>query len=646
MARNTVPSNISRLVTLATIALVVTILYVAHTILVPLALAILFTFVLSPVVARLERWKVHRAPAVIGVVLICFMILLLIGWIVSGQLGNLADNLDQYRGNIAQKLINLSPHSQTWMKFTRVASEVEEKFDKPTTQATTQSATQPTTMPISSDGKIAVSDDNPVPVAIVRSRSAPLDIMQEYLGYALGPLATAGLVIIFVIFILLRREDLRDRLIKLVAHGSLTITTQAIDDAAARISRYLTMQSLVNIGFGLIMGLSFWIIGIPNSFLWGLLCCIFRFIPYIGTWIAAIFPLGLSLAVFKTNGQFIATAIIYLAVELIIANFVEPYLYGSSTGLSEVAVLLAAVFWAWLWGPIGLLLSTPLTTILVVIGKHFPNLEFFDTLLSDTPVLDPHMRYYQRLLAMDENESLKLLEEYLEKMPLENVYDHVVIPALVLTEKDRRQGQLSEERQKFILTAVTNHIQRLGERREELKKKAEESENQKPSELKKVIDNIPLINSEKIATPETQFYPVPTTGRPEIQVLCLPAHSDADSLTAAMLAQCLSIRGFTSNSLDVTLLAGEMMQKVQEKKPQIVAISALPPRAMRFSRYLCKRLRAWNEQLPIAVGLWNSRIDLRLAKRRLGLEGNIHAAKSLCSLIEVIDQLAKHFPHI
>jgi predicted PurR-regulated permease PerM len=644
MSRAPLPSNLSRLITLAMIVLVVAILYFANSILVPLALAILFTFLLSPVVTRLERWKIPRAPAVIGVVLLCCMLLLFIIWIVGGQLANLADNLDHYRGNIEGKITAFSPGHGTWLKLTRVADELQEKLEKPATQATTQ----PTTLPASvtktaaSDALIPAPGAAPLPVSVVENKTAPLAMMQRYLGVALGPLAMAGLVTIFVIFILLRREDLRDRIIKLVAHGSLTITTQALDDAAERISKYLLMQSIVNICFGLCMGIGFRLIGIPNAFLWGLLCTILRFIPYIGTWIAACFPLSLALAVFPDNHHFVYTAIFYVVVELIVANFIEPSLYGSSTGMSEVAVLLAAVFWAWLWGPIGLLLSTPLTTILVVIGKHFPQMSFLDTLLSDTPALDPYMRYYQRLLALDENESGKLVEEYLEKMSLEDVYDTVVIPALVLAEEDRRQGQLDDQRQKFIIIAVSAHILRLNVRRMAL----EEAVQGKETELKEVVEGIPLPTSDKNPThAEKKYHPTPITGRPEIHVLCLPAHSDADALVANILAQCLEIRGFSASFVDAAMLAGEMVQRVAAETTQIVAISALPPRAVRSSRYICKRLHAVSEDLPIAVGLWNTHVELRLARRRIAPEPSVHVAKSLCGLINVIDQMAKSMLH-
>lgn len=650
MPRAFPPSNLSRLITLITVVTVVGILYFAHAILVPLALAILFTFVLTPLVTRLERWGVNRAVAVVGVVLICCLIVLFIGWIVGGQLSNLADNLDRYRGTIEQKIVAFSPRNGTWMKLTRVANELEEKMEKPATQpathpTTAQSSTQPTTVPAEAvaetlgDG-IPPPGPPPIPVSVVQTRTAPISVFEQYLGLALGPLATAGLVIIFVIFILLRREDLRDRLIKLVAHGSLTITTQAIDDAGARISRYLLMQSIVNICFGFAMGLGFRIIGIPNAFLWGLLCTVLRFIPYIGTWLAACFPLSLALAVFPDNRHLLYTAIFYVTGEIVVANFIEPYLYGSSTGMSEVAVLLAAVFWAWLWGPIGLLLSTPLTTILVVVGKHFPQMAFLDTLLSDTPVLDPHMRYYQRLLALDENESGELVEEYLEKMPLENVYDVVVIPALAIAEEDRRHNQLNEERQQFITTAVGHHIERLAKRREELLKAAHEP----ASELKKVIDSLPLMNSEKATGAQSKFHATPITGRPEIHVVCFPAHSDADALIAAMLAQCLQIRGFSASFVDAAMLAGEMVQKIADESTNIVAISALPPRAVRSARYLCKRIQAADPKLPIAVGLWNLQVEMRLARRRISPLPSVHVANTLCKLIEQIDQLAKAVP--
>jgi hypothetical protein len=295
-------------------------------------------------------------------------------------------------------------------------------------------------------------------------------VLGTYLGTLLGPLGTAGIVIVFVIFMLIGREDLRDRIIRLVGEGQLNITTQALDDAATRISRYLVAQAIVNGSYGAAISLGLWLIGVtladgwfPSFVLWGLLCALLRFIPYIGPWIAAAFPLILSLAVYPGYSVFFAVAGMFIIVELLSNNFMEPWLYGSSTGMSAVAVLVAAVFWTWLWGPIGLLLSTPLTVCIVVVGKYVPQFRFFDILLGDQPVLSPAERIYQRLLAMDAEEAADVAEEQLESSSLEAVYDQVLLPALAMAEQDRHADQLDDRRGLFIRDALRDIIDELHE---------------------------------------------------------------------------------------------------------------------------------------------------------------------------------------
>lgn len=640
MSRSPLPPNAVRFISLATFVIVVTILYFASAILVPLALAILFTFLLTPLVARLERRRIARTPAVIAVVAVCVFVILIIGWVVVRELGHLADNLDRYRGNIATKIEELHLNNGPWTKLTEVGRELQQKLSgaSPTTQASphSPSAVQPTVASPTSQP----TAENPLPVAVIRTKTPALETVQHYFGVLLGPLATTGLVIVLVIFILIRREDMRDRIIKLVAQGSLTVTTQALDDAGQRISRYLLMECMINGGYGVLLGIGLWLIGIPSAFLWGLFTAILRFVPYIGAWIAAFFPLALSLAVFPGYRHFIYTALLYIIVEASTVNFLEPYLYGTSTGMSEVAILLAAVFWTWLWGPIGLLLTMPMTTVLVVMGKYIPQLSFLNTLLGDQPVLAPHMRYYQRLLAMDREESEQLAEEYLRKMPLEDVYDTVVIPALALAEEDRRVGHLDESRDKFIRDAVGAHIQRLGEARAELEQ--EEAKRADESELQKIIDKFPRMGPDKaLHVGQQKFHATPKTGVPDIHVLCLPAHSQGDGLIAAIVAQCLEIRGFTTHAVDSTALTGEVMEQVLSRPAQLIAVSALPPNAVRHARYLCKRLQQKGIQLPIVVGLWNSRTEARFVQRRISPGPNIHVASSLCALIGSIDQLAR-----
>ena len=287
-------------------------------------------------------------------------------------------------------------------------------------------------------------------------------------GTLLEVLGTIGIVIVLVVFFLIRREDLRDRFIHLVGKGHVTVTTQMLEDAGARVSRYLSMLFLINVTFGISVGIGLYLIGVPNAILWGILAAALRFIPYIGPWIAAAMPIGLSMAISTGWVAPILTVGLFVVLELFSNNVLEPWLYGKNTGVSAVAVLVAAVFWMWLWGPVGLLLATPLTVCLLVVGKHVPQLSFLDILLGNEPVFEPKKRIYQRLLAGDQEEAAELLEDYLEHKPLAEVYDTVLIPALALAETHWHRGELNEGKHKFIMESLKEMIQDRVERQQEM----------------------------------------------------------------------------------------------------------------------------------------------------------------------------------
>jgi predicted PurR-regulated permease PerM len=659
----------NRFLVLATVLAAVAVLYFAQDVLIPITLAMLLTFLLAPAVNYLEQYKFPRPAAVLTVVLVCCTVLAVLGWVVAGQLAHLAGSLEEYRGNIEHKVEALRPSGGgTFSKLSNFGRDLQKKLEKPTTQ-TTQPADlvaeelkthagvtelpKPGTVP---NPATHPTEDNPLPVAVVQPKPSNAQALMTYAGMILGPLGTFGIVIVFVIFMLLRREDLRDRVIRLIGHGSLTVTTQALDDAAERISRYLLMQSIVNGTYGVAIGIGLWLIGIPNAFLWGLLCAVLRFIPYIGPWIASAFPILLSIAVFPDNRHLVYTIGLFVVIELISNNVMEPWLYGSSTGMSEVAILVSAVFWTWLWGPVGLLMSTPLTVCLVVLGKYVPQLSFLDVMLGDEPPLEPHMRYYQRLLAMDDEEAEGLVDEYLEEMPLEDVYDTVIIPALALAEEDRHKGDLDDSRQKFIREAVREHIEHLGERRVELEETAARSATLERADA--VVDtakgqsaaggNGKARRGKSASVDEAgekpkkrQFKPPPITGTKEIRVLCLPARDDADEIVAHMLAQCLDIRGYSAEAVAVTALASEMVEKVATEDAHIAVVSSLPPAAINHARYLCKRLHQRFPDLPLAVGLWRTRTDLKRAKARIACDESVQVVSSLCRMIDLVDQLAQ-----
>ena len=316
----------------------------------------------------------------------------------------------------------------------------------------------------------------PVPVEIVESLSVT-EIAQGILGPLISPLASAAIVTVFVIFILLKREDLRNRFIHLIGGEQLNLTTQALDDAAGRVSRYLLMQLIINSAYGLVIYIGLALIGLPNALLWGALTAVLRFVPFVGPWIGALMPIAISLAVFDSWSEPTLVVGLFMANELITNNIIEPWLYGSSTGISTIGILAAAVFWGWIWGPVGLVMATPLTVCLTVVGRYVPQLAFLNTMLSDQDALPPQARFYQRLLAIDPEEATEVAEEYLATSSLAELYDTVLLPALSLAEQDRHQGALDEAKQQFVHQTTREIVEEFGER---ISKAA--SENDKGSE--------------------------------------------------------------------------------------------------------------------------------------------------------------------
>jgi len=428
---------------------------------------------------------------------------------------------------------------------------------------------------MSRTGESTASPEAPVRVEVVESLSAQ-EIAQGVLGPLISPLASAAIVIVFLIFMLLKREDLRNRFIQLIGGERLNVTTQALNDAARRISRYLLMQLIINSAYGLVICVGLLLIGLPNALLWGALTAVLRFVPYIGPWIAAMMPIAISLAVFDGWLQPALVLALFIVNELVSNNFIEPWLYGSSTGISTIGILTSAVFWTWIWGPIGLVLATPLTVCLTVVGRYVPQLAFFNIMLSDQETLPPHSRFYQRLLALDPEEATEVAEEYLATTSLAELYDAVLLPALSLAEQDRHQGNLDDVKQQFILQTTREIVEEIGER---VVKASDEVE--------QVSERAPRIAPAQSAV-----------------ILCLPARDEADELAGMMLVQLLCQRGLAARVVSNKTLSSEMMEQVQAESSAVVCVSALPPFAAMHARYLCKRLRPRFPQLRIIVGLW------------------------------------------
>ena len=574
--------------TLASTAVVIAALYLAKSLLVPLTLAVLLSFLLMPVCSWLERRRLGRVPAVLVTALLGFTMLGMVSWIAVIQMSHLAPKLPEYQKNIQEKLGSVNEFAATTLsKITKQTLEVG--------QIPLQS--EQTAEPLG-------TTELPFSVRVLSSPMSPLQIFRGVFGTLLEALGTIGIVIVLVVFFLIRREDLRDRFIHLAGKGQVTVTTQMLEDANTRVSRYLSMLFLVNVTFGISVAVGLYLIGVPSAPLWGILAAVLRFIPYVGPWIAAAMPIGLSMTISTGWAAPLLTAGLFVVLELFSNNFLEPWLYGKNTGVSAVAVLMAAVFWLWLWGPVGLLLATPLTVCLLVVGKHVPQLSFLDVLLGNEPVFAPEKRIYQRLVAGDQEEAAELLEELLLKQPLVEVYDTVLIPALAMAETHWHRGEYNDGKHKFILESLKEMIQERIERQQEMQEQAEIGDKPESHEDTGLVN---LIDS------------------PKLCILSLPARSEADEIAAMMLAQVLETKGCAVQTVSVTSLASEMVELVEQRKADVICVSATPPGAMMHARYLCKRLRRQFPALKLVVGLWNTQGDLDKSREHIGCGATVVA---------------------
>lgn len=434
--------------TVVVAAAVVAALYFGREFLIPLALAVLISFALAPLVMRLRRIGLPRIPAVLACVVVVTLVVGAFAVVVATQLLALAESFPTYQVNLAEKIRSLrdaAPSGGSLERATEAIQDLGREIDQATRQPETVARAD-------LDGRVDVT--RPVPVEIREPPPTAIQTLTGVVGPLVEPLITTGLIVVFVIFMLIERTELRDRLIRLIDAQDLSRASKAVDDAAHRVSRYLLMQLLIAVAHGLPYGLGLWAIGVPNALLWGVLATVLRFIPYVGPIASAVFPLLLALAVDPGWTMVWQTALLILVLELFTSNVLEPWLYGSTTGLSPVAVLAAAVFWTSLWGPIGLLLSVPLTVCVVVLGRHVPGLAVLELLLGDRPALGTADRVYQRLLAGDRFEALALAGRHESEAGFERLADEVLLPALRLAEHDRERHELDPAGQERIAALV------------------------------------------------------------------------------------------------------------------------------------------------------------------------------------------------
>jgi predicted PurR-regulated permease PerM len=580
---------------------VIATLYLARVVFIPLALALLFSLLLTPPVAFLERIKLPRILAIFLVVVALAGLIGAIGWNAAPQFVELTTQLPTYKKTLEDKIHALKgSRTQDLKKASDTVKELGKEIGSVDPESTQANGTKKPPATLGS------SASRPLTVEVVPTNN-PLESIEKFLG----PMATAGVVLIFTVFILAGREDLRDRLIRLAGGGRLYLMTQALDEATQRINRYLFLQLIVNTGYGLIVFTALHFIGIPNATLWGVSATILRFLPYVGPPLAALMPIGLSLAVFPGWHAALLTAGLFVVLELIVSNFVEPLLYGAHLGLSPLAILVAAVFWTLIWGFPGLVLATPLTVCLVVLGRYVPNLSFLHVLLGDEAVLPPHTQFYQRLLSADQNEARQVLEQYLKDKSLEELYSSVVIPALSLAEQDRHRHELDEETQTYIYKTAREIIVELSDR--------------SPEQVREgTTENLIEVISNELES----------TG--PLDVLCIPARDEADDVVGMLLARLLVRRGHGAESVSIATTE-EMLAQVAKVNPRVVCISALPPFAVNHVRALYSKLQTQSPDLHIVVCLWHFEGNSQRAALRLKL-GRGH--QLFTTLAQVVHHIA------
>lgn len=576
--------------TVATVVAAVAALYFGREVFLPIAIALLLTFALAPLVSALKRIGIPRLPAVIASVLGAFTVLALFSFIVATQVSELAQNIPLYQSNILTKVRSLKETGIGGGIIARLSGVIEsvgQELDRQ--EASPPFADEP--------------EREPVPVEII-ARERPLQVLQNLIGPLISPLASAGLIIVVVIFMLLEREDLRDRFIRLVGYGDLHRTTEALQEAGKRVGRYLLMQLVVNIVYAVPIAFGLWVLGIPNALLWGLLALALRFVPYIGPIIGALLPLFLALAVAPGWSLVLWTAGLFVVMEMITGNVVEPWLYGSRTGLSPLAIIVAAIFWTWLWGPLGLVLSTPLTVCLVVLGRHVPQFEFLDVLFGNEPVLEPHARLYQRLLAGDPEEATDHAEEILEEKYLFEFYDKVAIPALLLGEQDRVRGVMGDEQRRQVAASAQTLVANLDDSAQEEAAEDDDPAAAEPATADEYKDK----DKDKDRDKQAQGDGEDDTELPDgtdMSVLCAGGRGELDDAAAAMLAQVLEVQGATVSKVSFADLEPASIRRLELDAVDTVVVGFLNRDSVKHARFLVRRLKRAKSALRVGIVFWS-----------------------------------------
>ncbi len=585
-------SLVLRMGGLASLFIVVAGLHFGQEFFVPFALSVLLTFALLPAVNLLQRTGLSRVLSVVATVGLAFGLLGGMGTFVVGQIGGLAGRIPEYKENIQAKVKSISgPYSRTMGRFQGAVEEMKK-------------GSAPSSGP---DAPSLPKDRELLQVQVVERGADTAKLVGSLLGSAASLAGTSAVVFILVVFLLIYQNEIRDRLIRLAGgNDRITLATQTLDDAVHGVSRFLFLQAVLNVAHGLVFGIILFALGVPNALLWGFTATLLRFIPYLGPMLAGLFPILLSIAIFPGWGRPVLVAASIGALELVSNNMVEPWVYGKRTGLSPFAVVLAAIFWAWLWGPMGLLLSVPLTVCLMTLGKYAPGMGFLAVTLGDEPAFSPELQIYNRLLMGRTAEAAEVVEKASEGKPLSQVYDSFLIPVLHLAEEARLRSGLDEERMDELLAAV--------------------------AEIQDDLADAARLKAEEEGPPTPRG----------MHVVCLPAGDKADAAAGSMLAQVLALDGFRAAATPLERLAAPKVDLVEKGGVDIVVLSLLRSSTLTSGRYLYKRLRRRLPDIPIVIGIWGLQGDLKDVESRLAPDGQAVFATTLSQAEKAVQLMAQN----
>jgi predicted PurR-regulated permease PerM len=562
-------------VSLLTLVLVVAVLWAAKAILLPLALGIILAFALTPVVKVFDR---HRLPRFAGVALTMLLALGIvggIGYVVVDQFAELSTQLTRYTSSMRRKVAELRPGKDaTLQQLTRTIDRVTEQLDD-------------------NAGDLRRAE----PVRVIEPRSA-VERLRETGGSIFEPIASTIIVLALVAFMLGQREDLRDRFIRLLGSESVSLTTRLMDEATYRVSQFLLWQTLINVLFGALIAAGLYWIGVPYAALWGGFTAVLRFVPYVGTLLSVLMPASLAFAIFPGWAETVQTLALFLTLDFVTAWFIEPLVFGRRTGVSSFALLVSALFWIWVWGPVGLLLSTPLTVCVAVLGRNVRSLRFLAVIFAEEPALTPHIRFYQRLLARDEDEATLVVERMREELGNVGVIHEVLLPSLLLVSQHRSQNEITEEDELFILDVINETV----------------------------LQMMPAEESQQVAP-----------------VIGLAARTPEDQTALELLRAAVGAKAMTLVPLDLS--AEDAVNETIEQRPVAVCIGAISPTRGAEVRNFCRRLRnALPQTKLIVLRPLAAEVDVERSSTRMHEAGADIVVTNAKDAVEAIERLLSQTP--